>query len=302
MRPLENEFSWSLSRSRTFSDCPRKYWYHYYGSWGGWDPDAPADARELYQLKQITNLHLLAGDVVHRAIERALLTFAQGQEPDPTAVVAWCKSEMQKSFGESRNEQWREHPKRFARLSEHESGQVPKRDFLVRIAQKIGESVRNFFESAAYGLIRETDIDQWLPMETLDTFQFEGTKVFAVPDFACRHRGEVLLLDWKTGRPDKRNQDQVVLYGLFAAAKWDVDPDCVRGSPVYLLTGGQVELRQVSAEDRERVSDVMRKSIAAMRERLADADSNTARQEDYEATPGFACRSCNFRSICPAVQ
>ena len=49
VRPLENEFSWSISRARTFKDCPRKYWFHYYGSWGGWEPDADPEARELYQ-------------------------------------------------------------------------------------------------------------------------------------------------------------------------------------------------------------------------------------------------------------
>ena len=69
MRPLENNFSWSFSRHRTFHDCPRKYWFHYYGSWEGWSDDAPAEAQELYRLKNITGLHLLAGDVVHRAIE-----------------------------------------------------------------------------------------------------------------------------------------------------------------------------------------------------------------------------------------
>ncbi|MHC4550618.1 MAG: PD-(D/E)XK nuclease family protein [Planctomycetota bacterium] len=298
MRPLENEFSWSLSRDRTFQDCPRKYWFHYYGSWGGWEADAPAEARELYLLKNITNLHLIAGDTVHRAIERTLQNFARGTVADVEQVVAWCKAEMQRSFCESREEVWRQKPKAFTRLFEHHYGPPPPRELLMRIAQKVGKSVRNFYGSASFRLIRETDPSEWLPMETLDSFEFEGTKVYAVPDFACRHRGEVLLFDWKTGRPDERNQDQVVLYALFVAAKWGVDPDRVRGAPVYLLKDGDFESRAVTPEDRERIAAMVRGSIRSMTERLADLAANEARREDFAATPGHVCRRCNFRGAC----
>ena len=300
MRPLENTFSWSLSRSRTFEECPRRYWYHYYGAWGGWEPDAPAEVRELYLLKNLTNLHLIAGDVVHRAIERSLFDIHRGVDPKPERVVAWCKSEMQRAWAESRDEAWRDDPKKCTRFFEHQYGPSPSRNFLVKIAKKIGDSVRAFFGSEAFGIIRETDPAEWLPMETLDTFVFEGTTVYAVPDFACRHRGEVLLFDWKTGRADGRNHDQVVLYTMFAAAKWQVDPDAVRGAPVYLLDrDGAFEPEAVTPQDRERVADTMRRSIQSMRGRLVDPVTNTARMEDFETAPGQACRSCNFRGVCP---
>jgi hypothetical protein len=302
VRPLENVFSWSFSRARTYQECPRRYWFHYYGSWGGWEDDAPDEARELYLLKNITNLHCLAGDVVHRAIEYALQDLAKGEQPDPEQTVQWCKAEMQKGFGESRDERWQIRPKRYTRLFEHHYGPPPSRDFLVKIARKVGGAVRTFFDSPAFGMIRETDPGEWLPMETLDSFEFEGTKVYAVPDFACRHLGEVLILDWKTGWPDPRNKDQVVLYTMFAAAKWGVDPDCVRASPVYLRNGGEFKPNPVTPEDRARVGDTMRSSINNMKERLADPATNTARKEDYEATPGRACLSCNFRGVCPHAQ
>ncbi len=297
--PLENEFSWSLSRARTFEDCPLKYWFHYYGSWGGWEMDAPADARELYLLKNLTNLHLIAGDTVHRAIQRALEDLARGRETDPEQLVQWCKTEMQRAVHESLDEAWRERPKQCARLFEHHYGPRPQREFLVRIARKIGDSVRTFFKSKAFGLIRETDPAEWLPMETLDTFEFEGTKVYAVPDFACRHQGDVLLLDWKTGQPDERNSDQVVLYALFAAARWGADPDRVQGAPVYLLNGGGFEPRQVTPEDRARVAGMVRDSIAKMRGRLKEPTTNVADRSGFAPSPGHPCRSCNFRGVCP---
>ncbi len=298
-KPLENTFSWSFSRSRTFTDCPRKYWFHYYGSWGGWEDDATPEARELYHLKKITGLHLIAGDVVHRAIEKALEGWKHGIEPDTERIVAWCKNEMNRCLKESLSSDWRQAPNSITRLFEHHYGPQPTRDFLVKIARKVGDSMRNFFVSTAWGLIRESDPERWLPMETLDTFDFEGTEVFAVPDFACHYGDDVLIFDWKTGRRAKGNKDQVVLYALFAAAKWGIDPERVKAAPVYLIDGGKYDPQRVTAEDRERVAETIRTSIAAMRERLADPDANTAHKENYEATPGHLCRWCNFRGVCP---
>ena len=53
---LVNEFSWSHSRDRLFSECQLKYYYHYYGSWGGWEKNASERIRKLYVLKNLTNL------------------------------------------------------------------------------------------------------------------------------------------------------------------------------------------------------------------------------------------------------
>ena len=51
MADLTNDFSWSRSRDGVFQDCKRRYFYQYYGAWGGWASDAPEDVRRLYILK-----------------------------------------------------------------------------------------------------------------------------------------------------------------------------------------------------------------------------------------------------------
>ena len=69
MGDLVNEFSWSRSRDHTFQECRRKYFYHYYGAWGGWDASAPPEVRRLYVLKQLASRQQWAGRTVHDAIE-----------------------------------------------------------------------------------------------------------------------------------------------------------------------------------------------------------------------------------------
>ena len=299
MAELENTFSWSFSRHLTFQECPRKYWFNYYGAWGGWEHDAPAQARELYLLKKISNLHMLAGDVVHRAIAGVLNAFARGEKADPEETVAWCKAEMQRAFSESKQEMWRENPKGFTRLHEHHYGPKPDLPFLQKIGKKIGTCVRAFFKSRPFALIRETDPRNWLSVETLDTFDFEGTEVFAVPDFACPSGDDVVVFDWKTGWPSKTHRSQVILYGLYGVQKWGVARETLLAAPIYLLKGGDFSDRRITEEDEERVCGLIRDSIAKMRDRLQDPQGNVAVRESFHPYPGRVCRSCPFRSVCP---
>ena len=55
MPDVDNAFSWSRSRDGAFQECRRRYFYQYYGAWGGWDPTAPEETRRLYVLKQLSS-------------------------------------------------------------------------------------------------------------------------------------------------------------------------------------------------------------------------------------------------------
>ena len=79
MAELANDFSWSKSRNGVFDECKRRYFYQYYGSWGGWDATAPAEVRRLYVLKQLASRQMWAGRVVHDAIEMALFAIRDGR-------------------------------------------------------------------------------------------------------------------------------------------------------------------------------------------------------------------------------
>ena len=56
-------WSWSVSRRGCFRECPRRYYYQYYGYHDGWKPAAPAVARAAYRLKHLKSLPILVGEV-----------------------------------------------------------------------------------------------------------------------------------------------------------------------------------------------------------------------------------------------
>src|ERR1700694_2311111 len=78
-RILTNDFSWSKSRDDKFQQCLRAYYLHYYKSWGGWDEEAPAEARGLYLLKKLSNRFSWAGAVGHEAICHVLIGIRFGR-------------------------------------------------------------------------------------------------------------------------------------------------------------------------------------------------------------------------------
>ncbi len=51
--------------------------------------------------------------------------------------------------------------------------------------------------------IRNTPRERWILIEDIRAFEFEGTPIYAAPDFGYWTREDRLaLVDWKTGSPD----------------------------------------------------------------------------------------------------
>src|SRR5438105_6006989 len=111
---LTNDFSWSRSRDGVFQDCKRRYFYQYYGSWGGWASDAPEDIRRLYILKQLATRQMWAGRIVHDAIEMALSVYRQGGEIPVEPFVRDAVERMRGEWKSSKAGRYRELPKNTA--------------------------------------------------------------------------------------------------------------------------------------------------------------------------------------------
>src|SRR5213592_5008653 len=115
---LANTFSWSRSRNNMFQECRRRYYYHYYGAWGGWDASAPLEVRRLYVLKQLASRQQWAGRVVHDAIEMALHAFAQGRDIPVEPFIADVIDRMRGDWRSSKAGHYHDTPKSTA-LFEH---------------------------------------------------------------------------------------------------------------------------------------------------------------------------------------
>jgi len=300
--PITNDFSWSKSRHEKFHGCLRAYYYQYYGSWGGWESRADPAVRELYVLKKLSSRWQWAGSVVHEALREVLGRARRTGEFRPLdEVLARTRQRARAQWAGSREKgYWRE-PSKVAGLVEHEYAEpVPGEEWKRLWAQAIEGSLRAFYGSDTCALLRRTPPDRWLVVDELDSWLFEGTKVWVAVDFAFTDGdGKVHLLDWKTGQEREVDHTQVGIYALYAQQKWGVAPEAVRGGLVYLASGGGAVSVSAAGPALEACRDEMRRSIASMRELLDDVAANVARPERFPQLPDAAsCRRCPFRRPC----
>ena len=299
MADLANEFSWSRSRDNAFQECRRRYFYHYYGSWGGWDADAAPDVRRLYVLKQLGSRQMWGGRVVHDAIEMALHVFRDGRDVPVEPFVADVLDRMRAEWRSSRDGRYRDSPKTVA-LFEHEYGVPLKPEVWQALSRNVTTCLRNFFRLPLLTAIRKTAPEHWSIEHWSKVFDFEGTVVWIAPDFGFwTDEGRLQLVDWKTGAADPDAAAfQLGCYALYAREVLGVEPGRVDLIEANLRQPAVTPVRWDDAR-LERVREQIRLSIRSMKAYLADPAANVARIEDFERTEELRlCRWCNFRAVC----
>ena len=107
-KEFKNDFSWSFSRDNVFNTCKRKYYYSYYGSWGGWNKDADELSKKLYMLNKMTSLPMLAGSIVHDEVERTLKVLRYGRKADIDKSKENVIKNFKQSWAQSKNKEWKE--------------------------------------------------------------------------------------------------------------------------------------------------------------------------------------------------
>jgi hypothetical protein len=304
MAKLQNEFSWSKSRHEKFDECRRAYFYAYYGSWGGWEAAHGSPVRELYVLKKLSSRWQWAGSLVHDALKRALSRAkGTGELPPLEKVLELTRAKARGEWAASREKSYWREASRIIGLVEHEYGEaVADADWKRLYEQVVEGSLRAFWASPVLDEIRRTPRERWLTVDELDSWEFEGTKIWVAVDFAYRDAdGRIHVLDWKTGKERGVDHVQVGIYALYAARKWGVAVDSVVGGLVYLVGEGGAERVSVAADAPalDACTSAMRTSIASMKAALAEPERNVAQEEAFPRLERREdCRRCPFRRPC----
>jgi hypothetical protein len=307
---LENRLTWSKSRGDTFGQCLRRYWWTYYGSWGGWSADAPQQAREAYVLRNLHTRWTWVGDVVHRAIRRILerLALAASGDPglgfedgaiDPDAEVERLTASMRAQFRESRDGRYWADPKRAYGLLEHEYGvAVPDAEWR-ELHRRAVDALRGLLSSRLFSELAASDPKTWLPIDRLDSFDFEGTPVWAALDFARRTPTGAEVYDWKTGEERvEASSLQLLVYALYMEARHAVPAAQVVTRLVY-VNSGRVHDVAVNLDSLEAARRTMRGTIADMRERLRMGGGSDPSMLAFPMTDDRErCAGCAFRRLC----
>ena len=302
MSALANEFSWSHSRHETFQACLKRYYFAYYASWGGWEENAPARARELYRLKRLSTRQQWAGHHAHQAIEFLL----KNARHDPSGEIAASAEPrqidlMRREFRDSRAGAYRADPVRVPGLFEHEYQLDVSAEEWKATVDRVARAIRQFLASALWPELQGLPDDAFLAVERRAHFLLDGLKVFAVPDLVVRRGGQVIIYDWKTGGADlAEHRTQLGVYALLALDRWTAAPGEIEAVAYHPVLDRR-ETFAYSADDLETLREFVRDSADEMLFPLADPETNDAGDgADFDCAADEApCKACPFLRACP---
>ncbi|MBT5101706.1 MAG: DUF2800 domain-containing protein [Planctomycetes bacterium] len=291
------ELSWSASLAKEFDRCKREYWYNRYASWGWWTEKPRGKKYEYMIHKNLTGLAAFTGTCMHDAIEhwfqlKAEGTVMSGKELYEDAVERFRDGWRVSSDG------WQAQPNKMVHLYDHHYEIPISKDRAEKMRELLERSAHYFCEHDDLIPVRAATPESWLSVESMDTYQYIGTKVYAVPDFAYSDGDKVHVWDWKTGTPRQEDHFQLRTYALYACEKWSVDPEDIILHASYLAKG-ETTLISSSIEELSQTQDVMSSGIREMMDVHYDPDVDDLMMENWPPNGDEqACHWCNFRGVC----
>lgn len=303
MSSFPNAFSWSKSRHENFKECQRRYYFQYYGSWGGWSAGADSRTREIYLLKQLKTRQMWKGDLVHRIIRSALEDFQlEGQFPAPGALAERLVAQMRQEFRDSRERKYRATSKVNA-LFEHEYGvPVPDHEWQ-RQRDEALKCLHHFFESDIFRELSRIGPDRLIEVDKdqPDQFKVDGTTIYVKLDLAYRRpEGKWVIVDWKTGG-GSADDLQAACYTMYLAYAHGANVEETEVSE-YRLLQPSAQVYPIDHARIEATKERIRTSASAMKSMLRDPHQNTAVESDFALIEDRrVCTRCNFQKVCPAT-
>lgn len=302
------EFSWSMGRFKLLTTCERKYFYHYYGGHNGWELwRAPQEQQEIYLLKKLNNKYSLSGDIVHKAIKNYINnSIVNSQEGGIDKNIDKYISEAINSFkmhiysSKKYGSTWTPKIKGFEMLQEFYYEEGLDNDEQIYISNNMRNCLNTFVNSKTLSEMMKEDIEVIENDEDkIAEFYHEGTKVYVKVDLLYKIGDKYVIVDWKTGKEDDEDENQVLLYSKYVSEIYDVDPSNIVCRLEYLKTGDNREF-QFEREDIEDMNYLIQGNIAKMNEYLEDLTLNKPKPVETfsKCNNGIMCNNCNFRKKC----
>lgn len=290
---------WSVSRARRLDVCARRYYLHHYASVGGKRAAPGTLAREAYILKQLSNRYMWVGNIVHSLAEFALTTWRRGGDVDVEDLIEKGDRRMRAEFSTSAARQFLARPGEAFGLVEHAYNEPVPVEAWREIRARMERCVRHFYTLPIVKTARGLLPLDWLALETIGSFPLGGATIVVVPDVAWRSaKGQVILVDWKSGKVGEADAFQLAVYGLFAHRVWGPPEANVVAHDVY-LDGGEVRSFELTPADLEAAEHRIVASVTRMQALTARQQGQAVDAERFAKTEDLtACSHCSFRRLC----
>ena len=305
---FKNNFSFSFSRLGMFSKCKQQYAYNYYRYWGGWDKYCDNTTRQNYVLKNLQSAPGYVGSLVHSIIQSYLIDWKRNRvRPTTTAMKHDAKVEIKAAMISCRDRKWLESPKlpNFAEIYYLDT-EPTKADYTrlyVDMMKRAHASIDCWFTSDVVKKHVRVKTDNWMTIDDLSTFDFNGVTCYCALDFAYKTSdGKLHIVDWKTGKlpRDNSHNDQLGVYAYYAGVKWGYAPEDIVVYDVYIKEGVAVEVKtQVTQQMLDSAVELIGGGIDKMSLLIQKGSDNELNEGMVDTSPSrFNCGWCNYREMC----
>lgn len=287
MQTNEQEFSWSLSRESLFTFCPRAYFYHYYGSAGGFEQFS--DSEQIYQLKKLQSLDLWINSICSEVLRDSFYGNYENLNIYKVAKRYFNQGARSVSLRE-----WRDDPQKL-NLFESYYGLIEINELFEHGTGLLEKSIDSLDESGLLNYLRE------IPYLNRKIFSFPvftnigKIKVWCSPVLIWQEDGLLKFLTLNNGSSNKiKAHHTAALHKIFAFNNLRVKPERVV-TLNFDLTNGETS---ALSDEEINVSELIDYVKGSTTEMLALSTDHNNIIEDNFSKNIDNCVKCKFKKYC----
>ena len=309
---------WSVSGSRMFFQCPRKWYYEtIFANSRAKDPAR----REAFVLKQLQNIRAWRGKLVDQTISNFIVPRLNRHETvtlKEAADYAHKLFEMQLAFAKARRyrdpnikKSDDEFEEDYCALFELEYDGALDAKLLSMAENEIAASITNFFNSGFF--VQITESQPYLIAQRTVQFPFADVNVQCTPDLIVFFKEtEPVIVDWKVETP--KHKEHFIQLGTYAFAlskakphkdfppewlKIIADPSKIELIEFQLLRNRRLQY-SLTEQDLVEIEDYIYRTSSRIRHMIDGNGSHSARDPTQfpKAKSSDACVWCKFKKIC----
>jgi len=292
--------SWSFSRMRMLQECPRKYFYNYYGYHNGWLADADEESKQIYRLKNLQAIDAFFGQIFHDTVKDVVRNNKKELMVSDSFRRLMNRT-IKLAYQESRSslDDWLAHPKWYCMIKEvYYDGDIlqEKKD---AIAQKINITSHNLFSNKSFKELTENNVEI-IELDELKSFEYNGITAYLKIDALYRSGTKYVLADWKTSAYDSvKDIDQLILYTWYANKVLGIELEDIEARLEYVQQD-KVETYTFGEKELELIDKRLAIDIKLINKYLVNPDTNEPLPiKDFHQVKGSPlCKWCNFKELC----
>lgn len=323
----QNSFSRSISKSKIFEYCQRKYYFSYYTN--GLRATSESLRLQALLLKNLKSLNMWIGSMIHELIASYLHSITDHKNFTAKQLLENYLAKLDQIYRQSKNKNYTMYdPKDKFWLSEHFYHQDLREEF-VQAKENFKQYFQNFLDSRLHKEIIQRLEDKYDDKDSGYQFFIEsvapdfermqffaphplltGIRILAQPDFGVvRWSQQYIIYDRKSGKKPIENRftDQLKLYSYKILSKLkDIDYKKLKFHTYEVYLSDMTLLWwEITIPEIMTIEDKIVDSVMQMKEKIKNQDfwANIpiAIKHFPKTLDKNKCSHCRFRFVCGQI-